>query len=284
MDFSIIIPTHNEGKKTVKLLRSMDENTFNEKKFQLKKIYVVASGNINILNNFIENADLPIVLITEKERKGKAHAINLGLKQTDSKYIILMSGDILLGEKTVQKLLENLTGKNTGVVTGRPIPLADNDDFLGYFVNLIWRLHDLISQREPKAGEILAFKNLLNKIPEDTAADEEFIKAILRRNGYSAKYARNAKIYNEGPKNIPKLFEQRRRIFIGHIDLKERMKYSVPTTNSLIIFDSIIEYIKKEGFRPFLIAAIIFELFARFKGFIDYYILNKNPYKWKKVN
>ncbi|MFB6076126.1 MAG: glycosyltransferase [Candidatus Aenigmatarchaeota archaeon] len=282
--FSIIIPTYNENIKTIKLLDSLKININNLKKFTLEKIYIVASGKTDKLKKYCKESALPIKLLIEKRRHGKAHAINLGLRELKEEYIILMSGDIILADDTIKKLLEKINDENIGAVTGRPIPNTQNENFVDYFVNLIWKLHNIISKEEPKAGEILAFKNVFARIPEDTAADEEFIKAILLDKGYSTSYARNAKIYNEGPKNISDLFEQRRRIFIGHLDLEKRMKYDVPTTNNSIILKSICEYLKREGLEFYLFAAIVFEFLSRIKGFFDYFILKRNPYKWKRVS
>ncbi|MFB6088173.1 MAG: glycosyltransferase family 2 protein [Candidatus Aenigmatarchaeota archaeon] len=282
--FSIIIPTYNENEKTIELLESIENSEFEENLFSLEKIYVIASGTTTKLNKYCKISNLPVTLVKERKRNGKAHAINLGLEKMDTKYIILMSGDISLEKDTIQKMLEKLTGKGVGIVTGRPIPSNNNKEFVNQYIKLVWKLHDLISQKEPKAGEIIAFKNLLDRIPEDTAADEELIKVFLMMQGYTSKYAREAKINNNGPTNCSDLFEQRRRICIGHLDLEQRTDYNVPTTDNLIIFDAMIRYIEMEGIKPFLIAAVIFEFFARFKGFIDYYIFNRNPYKWKKVN
>jgi len=278
--FSMIIPAYREGKKPVELLKTVEESKLNY--YDLEEIYLVIQGDIGPVKKFSKETDLPLKIIEEKERRGKASAINTGLREIQNKRIVLSSADILLEDKTLKKLLERLEEEKIGIVTARPVPLNNKDSFAGYFINTLWRLHHLVSKRQPKAGEIIAFKNVIDRLPENTAADEEFIKSKMLMKGYRAKYEEEAVVYNEGPYNVSNLFNQRWRIFIGHLDLKKRKNYSAPSMKPSIILQSVFEYLQKEGIHPYFFVSALFELFTRTSAWLSYKFFDKNPYIWNK--
>jgi len=277
----MIIPAYREGKKPVELLKTVEESELND--YDLEEIYLVIPGDTEPVKEFSKETDLPLKIIEEKERRGKASAINTGLRKIQNKRIVLSSADVLLEDKTLKKLLERLEEEKVGIVTARPVPLNNKDSFAGYFINTLWRLHHFVSKRHPKAGEIIAFKNVIDKLPENTAADEEFIKSKILMKGYKTKYEEEAIVYNEGPDIVSNLFNQRWRIFIGHLDLKKRSDYSAPSMRPAILLSSFLEYLKKEGLHLYLFFSVLFELLARVNGWISYKLLGRSPYIWKKA-
>ena len=69
----------------------------------------------------------------------------------------------------------------------------------------------------PKLGEIVAFRNVIPRIPLDTAVDELSIQALITQLGYQLVYEPEAVVYNRGPATVGDFLRQRRRIYAGHL-------------------------------------------------------------------
>jgi hypothetical protein len=115
------------------------------------------------------------------------------------------------------------------MVGGHPIPVNDEETFLGHSVHLVWRLHDRVARRSPKLGEIVAFRNVIPEIPSDTAVDEISIEAAITDRGYRLVYEPRAVVYNRGPMTVGDFLRQRRRIAAGHHEIAKAEGYFAST-------------------------------------------------------
>jgi hypothetical protein len=115
------------------------------------------------------------------------------------------------------------------MVGGHPMPVNGEATFLGHAVHMQWRLHDRIARQVPKLGEIVAFRNVIPGIPLDTAVDEISVQALISQLGYRLVYEPQAVVYNRGPATVPDFLRQRRRIYAGHLRVREQQSYSAPT-------------------------------------------------------
>lgn len=150
----------------------------------------------------------------------------------------------------------------------------------------MWSLHHYISKIDPKAGEIIAFKNnrqtKISPIPEKVIADEEYIAARIKDQNYKLKYSPKAKVFNFGPSEISKLYKQRKRVYIGHLDLLNNLGYHSPSNKLQNTLKSIFKYGKEEKIDPLLPLFILFELLTRIDGYVSYNMFNERPYIWDK--
>lgn len=106
------------------------------------------------------------------------------------------------------------------------------------------------------------------------------IASIITEKGYKKKYAKNSFIYNKGPASFLDLINQRRRIFCGHLILKQNYDYSVPTLSIIKIIKNIF---KVSGFNLLkLNVAVFLELISRLLGYLDY-IRGKDYTIWKII-
>jgi hypothetical protein len=133
----------------------------------------------------------------------------------------------------------------------------------------------------PKCGEMVAFRNIVSKIPNYTAVDEASIEGILCREGLKLAYVDKAILHNKGPETYKDFIKQRKSIASGHRHLKAAMRHEVSTQNAL----NIIGYVLKcQRWTPkdviYMTLLIGIEGFARFRGMIDYYFKDKNPFIW----
>jgi hypothetical protein len=129
-------------------------------------------------------------------------------------------------------MLRRFEDPAVGMVGGHPIPVNHESTFLGHAVHLQWRLHDRIARESPKLGEIVAFRNVVPSIPRDTAVDEISIQALVTQLGYELVYEPQAIVYNRGPATVRDFLRQRRRIYAGHLRVREQQGYSASTMST----------------------------------------------------
>src|SRR5262249_7967041 len=104
--------------------------------------------------------------------------------------------------------------------------------FMGYAAQLVWDLHHQVSLRHPKMGELIAFRRVFSRIPYDSAVDEASIEPLIIGQGLRLHYARAAVVRNRGPETVGDFVKQRRRIFAGHLYVKETLGYRVSTMST----------------------------------------------------
>ena len=277
---SIGVCVYNEENNIKNLLNSL----LNQKNVKIKEIIVVSSACTDKTEEIIEKkfADNPkIILIKQEKREGKASAINLLLKHVSGDIVVLESGDTIPVEDTIEHLTKPFKYENIGMTGGKPIPVNNPNTFIGFTVHLLWNLHHKLALKNPKLGELVAFRRrLINNIPNDTAVDEACIEALIKEKGYELVYVPNAIVSNKGPENISDFLKQRRRIFAGHIHLKRTKGYTPSSmkSNVLQLIMKDLELKPKEIMWTF--GAMLLEFYGRLLGSYDFFIKNENPYIW----
>jgi hypothetical protein len=201
----------------------------------ISELIVVASGcedRTAAIVADLARRDPRVRLIEQERREGKASAINLFIAAARSPVLVMVSADVLVKDGTLDALLRNFADPEVGMVGGHPTPVNSEATFLGHAVHLQWRLHDRIARHSPKLGEIVAFRNVVPSIPLDTAVDEISIQALVTQLGYRLLYEPQAVVYNRGPTTVGDFMRQRRRIYAGHLRVRDQQGYCASTMST----------------------------------------------------
>ncbi|PID58305.1 hypothetical protein CSB45_04360 [candidate division KSB3 bacterium] len=251
---------------------------------ELLEIVVVASGCTDGTEKIVrsyERADERVRLLAQAEREGKASAINLFLKHASGDIVILESADTVPDEGTLDKLIAPFQNPRVGMTGAHPVPVDTTENFIGFMVRLLWRLHHKIALHKPKLGELIAFRHVIHRIPPDTAVDEASLEAIMQELGYELRYVPEAIVRNKGPETLKDMITQRRRIAAGHLYVKKTQHLTVSTSKPFSIVKVLLPEFSREMKKNMWIAgAILLEAFCRALGAYDFYLKKKNPYIW----
>ncbi|MCK9329593.1 MAG: glycosyltransferase family 2 protein [Candidatus Cloacimonetes bacterium] len=295
---SVGVMAYNEEKNISHILSALLNQQQNNKhsniKVQIDEIIVISSGSTDNTNNIVEDfsqKNNKIKLIKEKTRNGKSSAINLFIKNANTNILIVESADTIPDKNCVLNLIqpfynsEDMSETKIGMTGGHPIPLNYNNDFISYAVKLLWKLHHKMALFSPKLGEMIAFKKVFEKIPEQSAVDEASIEAIIKEKGLDCKYIPKAIVYNKGPETLSDFIKQRKRIAIGHLWLKNNQNYSVSSNNlSLLANLFFFEIINHPKDIIKIIAVAKLEILCRILGIFDYHFKKSNPFIWDTIN
>lgn len=256
------------------------------------RIIVVCSGCVDntpaVVRSFVEK-DRRVKLVVENIRRGKASALNILFKyaQNSDDILFLMNADTLPQQGSIRKLVPPLNDPRVGATMGRPTPINEQRGLSNPIVHIIWGLHHKISlYKEIKfSAELCALRgSIIKEIPPNSVTDEPFMEMLIQRQGYRIVYVPNAVVYIKGPDNLADLFEQRRRIFIGHLQIQKTTGFTVSTLSKKNILLSVtrenfLETVKK---LPFFILGTIIEMLAHFSARREFQ-KGKVPYAWKTI-
>jgi cellulose synthase/poly-beta-1,6-N-acetylglucosamine synthase-like glycosyltransferase len=276
---SIGICVYNEEKNIGRLLDSILQQSFEN--CIISEIIVVSSGstdNTNIIVEEFSKKDGRIRLLRQKERKGKASAVNYFLKEVKEEIVVVSSGDVIFEKNCLENLVRPFDDTEVGMTSVNPIPTNAPGNFMSYVSCMEWKLHNKFKRH----GETIAFrKSLVKELPYDTSVDEAWIESLVAERGYKIIHVDNAIVYNKGPGTVSDFLKQRRRHCAGHYDLMKRRNYKVSSWT----LTQTLRIILKEGLANLarlhlFLGYLILELLARLLGLWDYY-LKRNSYIWE---
>ncbi len=269
---TIGITAHNEEANIGKLLqRMLDQKLVTVAPCE---ILVVASGctdNTEGIVRQFEQRDPRVRLLSQEKREGKASAINLILRDSQEKVVVICSADLLPASDAIEQLVAPFADPEIGMTSCRPVPVNDPHTFMGFAAHLLWNLHHEINLRSFKAGEMIAFRKIFERIPYKTSVDEASIEPVVRGQGYQVRYVPNAIVSNKGPETVADFLRQRRRIYSGHLDVKVLLGYSVSTMGAAKLLRLLLRHLDwrpKQFVWTWLV--VVLEAYGRFLGWRDF--------------
>src|SRR5437868_11848178 len=170
------------------------------------RIIVVASGCSDDTVAVAEAAardDPRVRVVVDPERRGKAVAINQFIAAAEGVDLLVMeSADTLPEPGTIAALVAHFADPRVGMVGAHPMPEDDDSTFIGYANQLLWRLHHAVASRSPKQGELVAWRNVIQSLPPDSAMDEAYLEQLILQRGYVLAYAPEAIVRNRGAATV----------------------------------------------------------------------------------
>ena len=263
---------HNEAANIGRLLARIRESRLEQ--VEVAEVWVVASGCTDATEDIVREAaaaDPRIRLISQPTREGKASAMNLFIRAAGCDVLVLSSADLLPAEDAIERLVAPFAGPELGLTACRPEPVNDPATFMGFAAHLLWNLHHQMNLNGFKAGEMIAFRRVFERIPPHTAVDEASVEPLIRGQGYEVRYVPEAVVYNKGPETVEDFLRQRRRIYAGHLEMQSRLGYSVSTMSGGKIA---VLLLRNLDWRPkqlcWTARVVALEVYGRYLGRRDY--------------
>ncbi len=255
----------------------------------LARVTVVASGctDDTVAQARRAGGDDPRFRVLEQDRReGKAAAITALLRSlADEDPVVLVGGDTVLPDGSLEALLAPFADLSVGMVGGHPLPVNPRDTVMGRVVHLLWELHHQVALEHPKLGELVAFRRVTSAVPADSAVDEAEIEALVRHRGLRLVYAPDAVVRMRGPATVSDFLRQRRRIHAGHLQLRSRRGYRVSTMSGGHILPALWRTWRNHGASgSSIVAAVGLEAMARVLGWWDARVVGRDHSTWERVD
>jgi len=253
------------------------------------KILVVCSGCTDrtpqIVTSF-QSKDPRIEPVIENVRRGKSSALNKIFKtaRAEADLLILVNADALPEKGSINRLVSRFVTRDVGAVFAQPVPLKNSNNSCYGVTRLIWRLHHIISVLDtPKlSGELCALRTTyLQEIPENTATDEPYIEDAIQRCHKETVYAPEALVYIRCPTNVVDIIKQRKRIWIGHMQLQNTTGYKVSTSSFKNMLRAIFKLTRNETI--YVLPGGFLEIVAYLEGRV---LFSKGtiPFAWEPIS
>jgi cellulose synthase/poly-beta-1,6-N-acetylglucosamine synthase-like glycosyltransferase len=210
--------------------------------------------------------------LTQARREGKAAAVNLFLRHAQSGIVVLESADTLPERHTIEALVAPFADPDVGMTGGRPVPVNDRRTFMGVAVHLLWDMHHEVAARQPKMGELIAFRRVFRRIPHDSAVDEASVEPLIHGQGFQLRYVPEAILYTRGPQTAADFIKQRRRIHAGHLHMRQQQGYVVSTMRRNNLAHALLANWRWTWrYLAWTPGVVALEAYARWLGALDYW-------------
>lgn len=232
---SVIVATYNEERVIRQKLETLLSVDFPERSYE---IIVVDSGSIDntraIVSEYINRG---VILLEQEKRLGKASALNFALTKAKGDIIIISDANSEFSPTAINTIIKNFES-DTGAVLPRFMPTGT----LRLWDKVFYWLHHIYKKLESDAdsvfivfGELFAFRrDLINKIDEQTAADDLEIAINIRMKNFKVKYVPDVVVKEKLPVSRPEIKTQKVRHILGilqvmkkHINLLWNPKYGL---------------------------------------------------------
>lgn len=287
MRVTVGICAYNEANNIGCLL----DNILNEQELPLDaEVLVVSSGctdgTTKIVQHYAE-LDPRVRIYVEKERLGKASAMNQILANGKGDAFLFISADTLPWKSCFKQLIYGLHAPEVGVVCGRPVPIDHHKSLTDKLVNVLWDFHDHVFRELNDAGlarhatEVFCVrKGIVESIPNETINDDSYIALLAKKKGWLINYNSESCVSICGPRTFSDYIKQRRRILLGHSQVRkttgevpQHLLYLFPK-HPVIVVQLLLWLIKKYGFITFFTFALV-ELIISCLALID--SISKKP-------
>ena len=275
----------NEEQNIRNLLEAlMDQRTMLAR---IEEILVVASGCTDRTPEIVQafrDDHLGVQLLVQRERRGKASAINEILQRAQGEVVILEGADTIPHPEAVELLIRPFTDPSMGVVAAHPVSTDDENTFWGGLTHALWNLHHEVSLQNPKTGEMFAFRRVVEELPEDVGADEDWIRHEVEGDGYRVMYEPQAVVYNSGPKFIDEFLKQRVRISTQQLYQSRVSSFLPPTWRTRFLVNALLGYLGRKNARPAKVLPLLgVEIAARIYSGLSLTLNPRNIVKWDSL-
>lgn len=275
---------------------------------EIEAVVVVSSGSRDGTDEIVRSIaaeDPRVRLLTQPTRQGKISADNLFFESFGADLYVLCNADVILEPGALEALLGPLEDPRVGITGARVVPRVrpwQEGGFFDFANYLLWEIHHRIVLDRPKMGEAVAFRPLVDRIPEAAIADEAFLEATAHERGLEVVYVPEAIAVAGCPLSLADYFAVRRRNYCAHRLLSKNLGYEVTTLSVQPILTALLRLVRDHlrcayagrhwaargrallrdtKLCLWLLGVIALEALARGVGMLDVYLAPQRHESWR---
>ncbi|MGI9565785.1 MAG: glycosyltransferase family 2 protein [Nitrosopumilus sp.] len=219
---SIIVPAHNEEKVIERTIKSVLQNNYPK-----KELIIINNASTDNTSKLLKKYANKIQIVNEYQ-KGKAIAINSGIRVSHGQIIVVMDADTIVTKDAFRNIVQPFyKNPKMGAVTGNVKILNYNDNYHTKIQVLEYALASQISKAALASQEAVtivsgafgAFRksviDLCCPFSNDTLTEDLDATITVLKNGYTTTIQETAVAYTEAPTSLTDLIKQRTRWYRG---------------------------------------------------------------------
>jgi len=217
---SVIVPAYNEHAGIERCLRSMVGSDYPE-----LEVILVDDGSTDATPDLVAALGLPVVVVRQAN-KGKATALNTGVRHARHSVLIFADGDTIFERATIAELVAPFADPRVGAVAGN-VKVANRRSLLGMIQHVEYVvgssldrcMYDVLSCMVTIPGAVGAFRRSaitdVGGVPSNTLAEDSDLTIAIGCAGWRVRYAAAAPAWTEAPATVAQLWTQRHRWSYG---------------------------------------------------------------------
>jgi cellulose synthase/poly-beta-1,6-N-acetylglucosamine synthase-like glycosyltransferase len=231
---TILIPAHNEENVIGKMLDKITKLSYPKNKLEVILIDDASSDATGKIGEAYAKSYGFIKVLHRESKvggKGKAGALNAGLKGSKAEIVICFDADYVPNNEIITKLVEKFADPTVGAVQGRPVVLNEPQNIVtrlvalerigGYRVDQEAR--DVLGLIPQFGGTVGGFRRSivesLGGFDESMLTEDTDLTIQIYLAGYKIRYAGDAECYEEAVDTWKAYWRQRHRWAKGHMQV-----------------------------------------------------------------
>ena len=242
-EVSLIIAAHNEEKVIREKLTNSLAIDYPE---GLLSVVIVSDGSIDrtneIINEFASRSG--IKFIHYQPRRGKAHALNLGVENSESEIVVFSDANIRYEADSIKYLVKDFSDPSAGCVCGKVLLEKPKDSKEPIGEGAYMKYERFIHQNESRFNTMIGTdgamyairRELFKPIPEDAIVDDFVIAMRVIEKGLRIVYEPKAIGYEYAASSVGQEFKRKVRMIAGGFQSLGILKSALNPMNHPIVF------------------------------------------------
>lgn len=237
---SIIMAVHNGAA----LLRDrIDDLLRTNSDHELGEIVVVSDGSNDATNQILaEISDPRVVTVICPEHRGKANALNHGIRWAGGDILVFVDIRPRLEKGALRQLVSNFADPNVGCVAGELcLRTSGHDGSTKAVSSLYWRYEQAIRKCESLVdspvnvygGFYAVRREVVANFPDGLILDDMYQPLSIVRQGFRSVIDDNARVWDVWPKTSAAEFQRKVRTLAGNYQLVQRARWLLRRANRL---------------------------------------------------
>ncbi|MEM3702963.1 MAG: glycosyltransferase, partial [Candidatus Bathyarchaeia archaeon] len=211
-NITILVPAHNEEENIQAKLENLTKVLYPKEKMEIILIDDASTDQtLAKAQDFIKkHPELPVKILRQNPRKGKASALNKGLESSSNDIIVVTDADSTWPHDVLEKALPYMADPTVGAITGHGAVSNPNVSWITRAEKGYLSIMNLLRLGESKAHSTIRFegcfcafkKNAFDRFDAESGADDSGTALKVVQNKFRAIFVPDAQAFLEAPKNF----------------------------------------------------------------------------------
>ncbi|MDE5783264.1 MAG: glycosyltransferase family 2 protein [Prevotella sp.] len=219
-EVTLMICAYNEAE----IIQEKMENirALNYPKHKLCVMWVTDGSNDS--SNDLLSAYPEVKLVFSPERRGKAAAMQHGLKENKTEYVIFTDANTMLNADAIREIVRQFMRENVSCVSGeKRVAARRQGQTAAEGEGIYWKYESTLKRWDSElysamgaAGELFAVRmSHYRPAPSNALLDDFMISMLILKDGHRIAYTKNAYAMEYGSANMKEESKRKRRIAAG---------------------------------------------------------------------
>jgi cellulose synthase/poly-beta-1,6-N-acetylglucosamine synthase-like glycosyltransferase len=270
---SLIIAAHNEEKVIGQKIKNSLNLDYPE---DLLSIVIVSDGSTDrtneIVNEFV--SDSRFKFLYYHRRRGKAHALNLGVANSESEIIVFSDANIWYEPDSLKMLVRNFSDPSVGCVCGKVLLEKPKESKEPIGEGAYMKYERFIHQNESRFNTMIGTdgamyairRELFKPLPEDAIVDDFIIAMRVLEKKYRIVYEPKAIGYEEAASSVGQEFKRKVRMISGGFQAIGVLKKVLSPLNHPTVFFQFMSHKLFRWLTPIFMLMLFFTNILLFYG------------------